>query len=323
VDERILKEAAPPQPITQAEGRIGGISGTADGKRLVVLRSNEVPQVFIAIRDAASHQWKEPRRLTLDANVNIADTWTADSNAVLFVSNRNGTWKLFKQNIDKTTPEVLAEGRSIATPRLIPDGSQVLYLSTSNPDDVSFPASLMSRPLAGGTPRTIIEGKRILNHQCAKAPSTLCIFSQLDGQDTVFRSFDLEHGVGRELMRISTGCGNWSLSPDGSKLVIFLDQHRIRFVSLGTGAAHDVTVKDWPLANGDWAANGQTVLMPSYAANGLPVILEVDQTGKAKVVLRGSPGIDFGFMIQSPDARYGLVMELIPSDSYAWIVKDF
>jgi DNA-binding winged helix-turn-helix (wHTH) protein/Tol biopolymer transport system component len=323
VDERTLKGASPPQPITQAEGRIGGISGTADGRQLVVLRSNEMPQVFISSRDSASHQWKEPRRLTLDANVNIADTWTADSKAVLFVSNRNGTWKLFKQNIDETTPEVLAEGRSIATPRLTPDGSQVLYLSTSNPDDVSFPASLISRPLEGGTPRTIIEGKGILNYQCAKAPSTLCIFSQVDGQDTVFRSFDLEHGVGRELMRIPTGGENWSLSSDGSKLVIFLDQHRIRFVSLGTGAADDVTVKDWPLTNGDWAASGKTVLMPSYAANGLPVILEVDQTGKAKVILRGSSDIDFVFMIQSPDERYGLVVKVVQSDSNAWIVKNF
>jgi hypothetical protein len=156
-----------------------------------------------------------------------------------------------------------------------------------------------------------------------KGPSTLCIFSQVDGKDTVFRSFDLEHGAGRELARIPDGFGNWSLSSDGSKLAIIVDQHRIRFVSLGTGAAHDVTIKDWSLACGDWAANRQTVLMASYAAKGLPVILEVDQTGKAKVVLRGSPSIDFGFMIQSPDTRYGLVAESIPSDSNAWIVKDF
>jgi Tol biopolymer transport system component/DNA-binding winged helix-turn-helix (wHTH) protein len=324
VDERTGKAAGPALPITQAEGRIGGISGTADGKRLVVLRSNEVPQVFIADRDAASHRWKEPRRLTLDDNVNLADTWTADSKAVLFVSNRNGTWKLFKQNIDETTPEVLAEGRRIATPRLSPDGSQVLYLSSSDPNDASLPASLMSRPLAGGTPHTIIQEKGIYNHQCAKAPSTLCILSQLDGQDTVLRPFDLEHGAGRELMRIPDWSGNWSLSSDGSKLVIFLDhQHHIRFVSLGTGAAHDVTIKDWPVDCGDWAADRKSVFMSSYAAKGLPVILEVDQTGKAKVVLRGSPNTDFSFMIQSPDARYGLVVEGIPSDSNAWIVNDF
>jgi DNA-binding winged helix-turn-helix (wHTH) protein/Tol biopolymer transport system component len=322
VDERTGKAAGPPQPITQAESRITGMSGTADGKRLVILRSNVVPQVFITSLDAASHQWKEPRRLTLDDNVNIADSWTADSKAVVFVSNRNGTWKLFKQNIDETTPEVLAESRSIATPRLSPDGSQVLYLSYSNPGDASVPGSLMSRPLAGGAPRTILQEKGILNHQCARAPSTLCIFSQVDGRDTVIRSFDLKHGAGRELMRIPDWIGHWSLSSDGSKLAIF-HQHHVRFVSLGTGAAHDVTIKDWPLDGGDWAADGKTVLTATQAPNGLPVILEYDQTGKAKVVLRGSPRIDFHFMIQSPDARYGLIVEDIPTDSNAWIVKDF
>lgn len=325
VDERTGRATIPPQPITQAEGGIGGISGTADGKRLVLWRSKAASQVFITSLDAASHQWKEPRRLTLDANVNIADAWTADSKAVLFVSDRNGTWKLFKQAIDETTPEVLTEGRSITTPRLSADGLQVLYLYSSNPEDVSFPASLMSKPLAGGAPRTVLQGKGLLNHQCAMSPSTLCVFSQLDGGDIVFRSFDLEHGAGRELLRFASGVANWnwSLSSDGSKLAIFPDQHRIRFVSLGTGAAHDVTVKDWPITNGDWAANSRTIFMPSYTPSGVPVILEVDQTGKAKVVLQGSPNTDIGFMIQSPDARYGLLSEFIPSESNAWIVKDF
>jgi Tol biopolymer transport system component len=323
VDERTGKATGSPQPITQAEGRIRGMSGTADGKRLVLWRSNAAWQTFIASLDAASHQWKEPRRLTLDANVNIATAWTADSKAVLFFSNRNGTWKLFKQAIDETTPEVLAEGRSISMPRLSADGSQVLYLSSPNPHDVSFPVSLMSKPLAGGTPRVVIQGKGIWNHQCAKAPSTMCIFSQNDGQDLVFRSFDLEHGAGRELLRIPNSSPAWSLSSDGSKLAMVLDRHRIRFVSLGTGATHEVMVKDWPLGSVDWAANGQTVLMNSRAPSGLPVILEVDQAGKAKVVLRGSENIGLAFMIQSPDGRYGLVLESIPSDSNAWIVNDF
>ena len=183
----------------------------------------------------------------------------------------------------------------------------------------------MSKPLAGGAPRTVLQGKGLLNHQCAMSPSTLCIFSQLDGQGEVFRPFDLEHGAGRELLRLDSSVTdwNWSLSSDGSKLALFLDQHRIRFVSLRTGAAHDVTVKDWPLINGDWATNSRTVLMRSHAPNGLPVVLEVDQTGKAKVVLHGSPNTDIGFMIQSPDGRYGLLAELIPSDSNAWIVNDF
>jgi DNA-binding winged helix-turn-helix (wHTH) protein/Tol biopolymer transport system component len=324
IDGRTGKAIGPPQAVTKAEGFVGGMTGTADGKRLVLWRFRVPAQVFISDYDAGTRQWKEPRRLILDANENFAWAWTADSKAVFFVSNRNGTWKLFKQAIDETSPEVLVEGRSISDPRLSADGTQVLYLSSSNPDDTSFPAEVMSKPIAGGTPRVVIQGKGIGNFQCAMAPSTLCLFSQ-DGD--VFRVFDLEHGAGRELLRLPhqvwSENGNWSLSSDGSKLAIFLDQHRIRFFSIATGAAHDVTVKDWPLQNGDWGANSQTVFMPSHSPAGVPVILEVDQTGKAKVVLQGKPNADFGWMIQSPDSRHAVLGEYIPTDNNAWILNDF
>ena len=132
VDEHTGMASGQPQPITNVEGSIGGLSATSGGDRLVLWRNSQQTQVFITEFDAVSSQWKAPRRLTLDANANIADAWTSDSKAVLFVSNRNGTWKLFKQGIDETTAQALVEGRSIFLPRLSADGSQVLYLAASD-----------------------------------------------------------------------------------------------------------------------------------------------------------------------------------------------
>lgn len=322
-DERTGKTTGPPQPITQAEGKIGGISGTSDGKHLVLWRFNATRQAFISTFDSKSHKWSEPRRLALDANQTDATAWIADSKAVLFTSNRNGNWKLFRQAIDETTPEELAGGRSLSLPRLSADGKQALYLSSSSPDEVSFPAELMSKPIAGGTPRVALQGNGITNYQCAMAPATLCIFSQVENGNTVLRAFDLEHGAGRELLTVPLLFLNWSLSSDGSKLAIFLDPHRIRFLSLATRDSHDVSVKDWTLHNGDWGANGQRVFMPSHTSTGIPVILEVDQSGKAKVVLQGRANIGFKAMIQSPDSRKALVVEEIPTDYNAWMVYDF
>jgi len=320
---RTGKTTAAPQPITQAEGGIGGLNTTADGKRLVLWRTNAPAEVFIVKRDAGSHQWKEPRRLTLDSNENIADAWTRDSKAVLFVSNRNGTWKLFKQAINESTPEVLVEGSGISLPRLSADGTQVLYLSASGSADVSFPASLMNKPLDGGAPHLILQEKGIINFECAQAPSKLCIFSNLAGHDLIFRSFDLEHGAGREIVRIPNGYTNWSLSPDGSQLALFLDRHRIRFISTETAATRDVTVKDWPLSNGDWLANSKTVFAPSFTAKGIPVILEIDQAGEARVVLVGSANTGFYCLYQSPDGQHGLLLEEIPAENNAWMVDNF
>jgi DNA-binding winged helix-turn-helix (wHTH) protein/Tol biopolymer transport system component len=240
VDERAGKAMGQPQLLTKGPGRIGGLSTTSDGKRLVLWRMNTEEQAFLAEFEAGSRRLRAQHRLTIDANGNIAEAWTSDSKSVLFVSNRNGTWKLFKQNIDETTAEVLVEGRSIFLPRLSGDGSQVLYLAASKPGDISFPASLMSKYLAGGHPRLVLHENGITNYQCARTPSQLCIFSKLVGTNHIFASFDIEHGAGRELTRTTSGFTNWTMSPDGTELAIFLDQHRIRFFSPSTGVAHDV-----------------------------------------------------------------------------------
>ena len=323
IDERKGKAAAPPQRVTEGQGWIGALSATSDGKRLVVSRGNTTRQVFITEPDPGNHRWKAPRRLTLDTNESLATAWTADSKAVLFVSDRNGTWKLFKQNIDETTAEVLVEGRSMRFPRLSADGLQVLYLVESQRGDHSLPASLMSRPLAGGSPQLVLRENGITNYQCARAPSQLCIFSKLVGYDHILVSFDLEHGAGREITRIPSGLSHWSLSPDGSRLALVLDPHRIRFLSPNTGATHDVSLNDWPLFNVDWSADGARVFIRSITPAGAPVILALNEAGKAEVVIEGQLGSNFAFFIQSPDGRHGILEMPTPGDNNAWMVENF
>jgi DNA-binding winged helix-turn-helix (wHTH) protein/Tol biopolymer transport system component len=323
IDERTGKAAAPLQRVTEGQGWIGGLSATADGKRLVVSRGNTTRQVFITESDPGSHRWKAPRRLTLDTNESLATAWTADSKAVLFASDRNGTWKLFKQNIDETTAEVLVDGHSMRFPRLSADGSQILYLVESQPGDDSLPASLMAKPLAGGPPRLVLRENGIGNYQCARAPSQLCIFSKLVGDDQILDSFDLEHGAGREISRIPNGLSHWSLSPDGSRIALVLEPHRIRFLSPDTGAVHDVSLKDWPVFNIDWAADGARLFVRSITSAGVPVILALDGSGKAEVVIEGQAHSNFTFFIQSPDGRHGILEMPTPGDNNAWMVKNF
>ncbi len=323
INERTGKATVPQQQVTEGQGWIGGLSATADGKRLVVSRGNTARQVFITEADPGNHRWKAPRRLTLDTNESLATAWTADSKAVLFVSNRNGTWRLFKQNIDETTAEVLVEGRSMRFPRLNADGSQVLYLVESEQGDHLSPASLMSKPLAGGPPRLVLRENGISNYQCARAPSQLCIFSKLVGDDHILVSFDLEHGRGREIARIPNGLSHWSLSLDGSRIALVLEPHRIRFLSPDTGAVHDVSLNDWPVFNIDWAADGASVFVRSITPAGVPVILALNGSGKAEVVVEGKAHSNFTFFIQSPDGRHGILEMPTPGDNNAWMVENF
>lgn len=322
--DRTGRAAETPHLITRAEGMIASLNSTADGKRLFLLRAKEPNEVFLTKFDARASHFQQPRRLTLDENNNYATAWTADSKAVLFISNRNGVWCLFKQGIDEITPEILAEPPDIDLPRLSPDGSEVLYLAASHPRLTSSPDSVMGKPLAGGPPHLVIREEEILNFSCARAPSQRCVLSKIDGQDFVFISFELKNGANnQEILRMKTNdFGNWVLSPDGSKLAIVCDVHQIRFFSLEDGTAHNVSVKDWPLYSVDWSADGRTVFMPSVTADGTPVILEVDQSGKARVVLQGGADSGFSAMIQSPDGQYGLLTEWMQAGN-VWMVENF
>ena len=326
VDERTGKATGQPQLVTSGAGTIGGITITSDGKRLVLWRKNIQEQAFISEFDASTRMWKTPRRLTLDANGNIATAWMSDSRTVVFVSNRNGTWTLFKQALDETTADVLVEGHSIYLPRLSADGSQVLYLSQTDPADPSVPLSLMRLPVAGGPSQVVLRGIGLGNYQCARLPSTLCVVSKFEKDYVIFFSFDPERGIGRELLKISGGVHDWSLSPDGRTLAAFPHGHSIHFLSVENGAAREdkiVTLNEWLVDNGDWNADGSGLLIPSITPAGTPVILEVNRAGKASIVLSGAANTPFEFMIQAPDGHHGILGAIVPGDNNAWMIDNF
>jgi len=128
-----------PVQLTKGAGQIGGLSISADARRLILLRANSFPQGFLAEIDAETGRFKTPRRLTLDENPNGVYAWTFDSRAVLFNSSRSGTFKLYRQDIDQAVPEVLMERRGSFMPRLNPDGTHVLYVAEVDPENPALP----------------------------------------------------------------------------------------------------------------------------------------------------------------------------------------
>jgi DNA-binding winged helix-turn-helix (wHTH) protein/Tol biopolymer transport system component len=326
VDEQTGKAIGQPQLVTSGMGSIGGITVTSDGKRLVLWRQNSQEQAFISEFEASERKWKTPRRLTLDANGNIATAWLSDSRTVLFASNRNGTWTLFKQAIDEMTAHVLVEGPSIFFPRLSADGAQVLYLSQTDPDDPSVPKSLMRLPITGGPPQLVLRDVALGNYQCARLPSTLCIGSKIEKDGVILFSFDPLRGIGREIGKLNGPLQDWSLSPDGKTLAGFPHGHSIHFFSVENEAVKEertVTLDEWPVFNGDWNADGSALLIPSSTPAGTPVILEVNKAGIGSVVLEGAVHTPFEFMIQAPDGRHGILGAIVHGDNNAWMVDNF
>jgi Tol biopolymer transport system component len=130
IDNHAGTPAGKPKRITQWAGSyLGGVSASADGKRLVLSKTTSQGQVYLAELTAGGTPLNPPRRLTNDEASEMPWAWTADSQAVLVSSTRNGASGIFKQGISQEASEPVVTGpHDISVPRLSPDGTWILFL---------------------------------------------------------------------------------------------------------------------------------------------------------------------------------------------------
>jgi hypothetical protein len=108
-------------------------------------------------------------------------------------------------------------------PRLTPDGTQIVYLQYHRAYDWSDVVRMMRIPVSGGPPQFVLETRGLTNEQCARLPSTLCLYSVSEEKRLAFISFNPLHGQGKEIAHIDDDLPysfNWTLSPDGLTLAI-------------------------------------------------------------------------------------------------------
>lgn len=324
VNEKTGQSAGEPVQITKGVGRVGGLSITADGKRMLLWRDNLQPTVSLSEIDSATREFKTPRRLTYDENTNMVTAWTPDSRAVVFTSNRNGTFKLFCQPIDQAVPEVLVEGRSIFQPRLSPDGTEIFYLAGYNPEDPTHPVRLMAVPVGGGAPRVLLQTPLIGDIQCARSPSQRCLLvSNAPPSPRVF-SFDPKDGRMQPFSPLADiTFENWGLSPDGSQIALVYGRHahKITFVRLNDATKREVGLNGF-IQGMDWASDSKSVIVTSLAANGASEVTGVEPGGQRRVLLKHDHGEWYLYAIPSPDGRYAALMVLTGQNN-VWMVESF
>ena len=303
-------------------GWIGGFSASKTGKRLVFWRSDETEQVFVSDFDGDSRKMSSPRRLTIDRSADLfAGDWTADSKAVVFAAPLMR--KIYKQELDATTPELLNEWRKfkVILPRLSGDGSEILYAVTDKPEDVSAPVDIIAVPIAGGAPRVILSEPGVSNLICAKPPSQVCMLTESLASGSFFYLFDLHRGKGRLVAKLPSDA-NSGFSPNGSTLALD-DGSTVRFVSIDSGFVKDVVVKDWPVRkSADWSADSKVLLIASVTPAGAPVILGIDLDGNAKVLLEGDRSAPFDYVLPSPDGKHG-ALGVTTGESNVWMVENY
>ncbi|MGA9564340.1 MAG: winged helix-turn-helix domain-containing protein [Candidatus Korobacteraceae bacterium] len=334
------RPTAPALRITNDHESIAGLSVAADGKRMALLRSSSQADVYLSESYGGKKGWSTPRRLTLDQREDYPATWTPDGKAVVFLSDRDGPFRIFRQNIAETQPELLVGGDDVVvmTPRSTPDGLSTLYLVTAKAGKSSANVRMMRVPVTGGPSYFVLEAPGIMNYQCARSPSTLCIYGQIEADSEYYKffTFDPAGTKGDEILtkkvRKRDGpMNNWSLSPDGKYLVTSKAQTPfeapvLRIFNLAENTEQYVPLPDIKLLMGmDWAPDGKSMWVGGYmgrsgggARSGL---LNVSLDGSIKVALRGlNPGVLWA--IPSPDGRRLALLGNTDS-SNMWLLENF
>ena len=167
------------------------LSVTTNGKLLALRRLDSQVDVYISELQQGGKRLGTFQRLTLDEREDYPFSWSPDSKSVIFKSDRDGPFHIFKQAIDQTQPELLVGGDDdLDIARLNPDGTALLYLSAPKQDDSSHVVRLMQTPLAGGPAKLVLRAPWISNQQCARLPSTLCIYGPSEPNQQRFFRFD-------------------------------------------------------------------------------------------------------------------------------------
>ena len=309
--------------ITRGIGWINQVTGSSDGKLLTFTRENTVSSVYIGALAEDSTRLVAIKRLTLDENQNLPFAWTPDSKAVLFSSNRNGSSEIFKQATDQPLAEgMMTSAEQLLQPRVTPDHSEILYISTPKSADLKSPSSIVAIPIAGGTPRLVLQDVGIWNVQCTPLPSAVCMYSNLKGEKTETFHFDARTGKSSEQPQVDPWC-NWSLSPDGLQRAIVCDGDKgtIRLRSTVTGETHELKVKEWDeLGSIDWSMDGKS-LLPVWHHGSDTALLNVALDGKVLVLLRSSNPEILG-AIPSPDGR-SMVIAGESTTRNVWQIENF
>ncbi len=342
-DSRTGKPLGTPKRLTNwSEFAMHGINGSADGKRLIFLRSWFPNDVEIAELDSRTPaRLRAPRPLTTKEHTAWPTAWTPDSREVIYHTAKSGNNDIYKQALDADSPEpiIVSPGEQLSA-RLSPDGSSLIFMDL--PSFWNFGPSTLVRimrlPFSGGPPELVLTTDRYSGYNCPRSPASFCVLGERspDERHLVFFAFDAMQtltpgtsngGKGRELFSVDTESGRsygWDLSPDGSLLAVSkIDEReiRIRFISLKNSRAYEVNLHGWAKLNGmDWSADSRSLFISSRTPSGA-ALLQVDLRGHAHVLWQRKAAYQI-WAVPSPDGRLLAILNATERRD-VWMAENF
>ncbi|HEX9120999.1 MAG TPA: hypothetical protein VF840_10710 [Terriglobales bacterium] len=303
---------------------VAQMSATLDDRKLAIIRANKQADVY-ASAIARDGSLSEPRRITLDDRDDRPSGWMPDGDTLLFESNRNGTWDVFRQRLEAAAAEQVAAGPGEQfAAQSVPGGADVLYWSTS---DGVPEMRLMRVPAEGGSATMVLQAARNAEFRCAGSaarPESACELAEFDRQKMSVSGFDWHNGTRglRQELPVQVAPGehvSWALSPDARAVAVAVGGG-VRVIRIGAGESWSAPDSWFSGTVTGVAFRGdasQLVVTTSSARENL--VLLVNQAAARKIW--ASPR-QVSSPVISPDGKH-LLVAITTESSNAWLVEDF
>jgi len=334
---------------------VNDLSATADGKSIAFQRSDTHWSVLVGNFPPHGSRLVKPRRLTMDEYLDMPFAWTADSRSVIFVSNRGGSWAVYKQRIDHGAPELVAASAALDAdePRLSPDGLWVLFPAWPHGALPGTPAGIYRAAVEGGPSQRLFEAKRFLALFCTNRTANFCAYSShsKDQRAMIITAFRVTDGAQKELTRIPVQPDaeyHWASSPDGSQMAVLKNDpeaNEINFIPLPwpfreresdgviasersgkrkgarVSATRTVFVKGYfNLESLEWAPDSKSLFVAAKGPNGA-TLLRIGLNGKLQPIWQ-QPQANQIWGIPSPDGRH-IAIHADSVEADVWMLSNF
>lgn len=340
-DPQTGKPEGSPRQLTQWTGfSFSSTSITNDGKHFVFLNDRLQAAVYFGELANGGDELKAPERLTLNENLNWPGGWSADGKNLLFYSNREGSFNIYKQGITERSAQAIATGPEDKwAPQISPDGKSVIYMQwVKEPDGTMSAGKLMRASITGGAPESLmdIEGHPFVNDYAGTTAGGFpsfrcpheggdCVLAERHEQQIVFSAFDPVKGRKSELIKVPYHHvrTSWDLSPDGKRLAIsefsYLNGD-VSLVPLDGQRPQKISQTQWTeLQAVAWAADGKSLFVASFSSRGTALV-HLDFAGPGKQLFK--PNWRIMTLETSPDGKY-LAFGPVISNSNAWTMGFF
>jgi Tol biopolymer transport system component len=278
---------------------------------------------------------KPPVRLTQSESIDFPASWTADNKEVVFQSNRNGQFQVFKQSLDADSPELVGGG--LPHPHVCcvsPDGKWILLFTT--PDNANVTWELRRVPVSGGPSQEILKAisSAVDNPvRCSWGPATLCVLTEpsADHKQLVFTAFDVMKGRGQELLRYDinpNGGYSWGVSPDGTRIAImYPPENKVHIFHVDGHRQEEIAIKNVQVGTAlDWAADNKGFFI-DYATSRGTALSYLDLYGNTHTIWEqlGTPEngeLTAVWAIPARDGRHVAINASL-QNSNVWMLENF